>query len=63
MEKWRYKKVKLLNMWGMSCLLLRSPNAGNSYNVRYVDRDGDYNNCNAYNGMLGVRPASVINST
>lgn len=27
--------------------------------MRYVDQDGDYNNCNAYNGQLGVRPALV----
>lgn len=46
----------------MFCIfaLLRSPNADNAYNVRYVDRDGDDNNCNAYHGILGVRPALVI---
>ena len=45
----------------MSRLLLRSPNAGNSCNVRCVGRDGDYDNCNACGGLLGVRPALRIN--
>lgn len=38
-------------------LWLRSPNADNEYNARYVDRDGDDNNANAYHGIIGVRPA------
>lgn len=41
--------------------LLRSPDAGNSYGVRYVDRDGDYDNCSACYGRLGVRPALRLN--
>lgn len=38
---------------------MRSPNASNSNNVRNVNSDGTLNNNNAYNGSLGVRPASV----
>ena len=47
---------------GMLCLFLwlRSPNADNAYNARYVDRDGNDNNANTYHGIIGVRPASVI---
>jgi len=41
--------------------LLRSPSAGDSYGVRYVDRGGDYDYCDACDGMLGVRPALRIN--
>ena len=41
-------------------LWLRSPNADNACNARYVDRDGNDNNANAYHGIIGVRPASVI---
>ncbi|MFD2867464.1 DUF6273 domain-containing protein [Kurthia populi] len=36
--------------------LLRSPNAGNSNNVRNVNLSGALNNDNAYNGNNGVRP-------
>ena len=41
--------------------LLRSPNAGNSYGVRCVDRGGDRDYCSANRGILGVRPALRIN--
>lgn len=39
--------------------LLRSPNSGNSYNVRCVNRDGDISNAYAYNDYMGVRPALI----
>lgn len=62
MEERRYEKVVFLICFGVCFVLLwlRSPNADNSYNARYVDRDGDDNNANAYHGIIGVRPASVI---
>ena len=41
--------------------LLRSPYAGGSCSVRYVDRGGDWGYCNAYYGILGVRPALRLN--
>ena len=46
--------------YALFILWLRSPNADNAYNARYVDRDGNDNNANAYHGIIGVRPASVI---
>lgn len=41
--------------------LLRSPYVGGSCDVRCVDRDGDYSDCDACDGILGVRPALRIN--
>lgn len=38
---------------------MRSPNASNSNNVRNVNSDGALNNCYAYDGDGGFRPASV----
>ena len=40
---------------------LRSPNADNEYNARYVDRAGYVYNAYAYHGIIGVRPALKIN--
>ena len=47
--------------YALFILWLRSPNADNAYNARYVDRDGNDNNANAYHGIIGVRPALTIN--
>lgn len=44
------------------CTPLRSPYTGGTYNVWYVDTDGEYDNCN-YSISLGVRPALVLNSS
>lgn len=38
---------------------LRTPNSGNSNNVRNVNTDGSLNNNNAYNGNNGVAPDLV----
>ena len=38
---------------------MRSPYASNSNSVRYVYSDGSLYYNNAYNGLDGVRPASV----
>ena len=40
---------------------LRSPNADNGCNARYVDRDGDDDSASAYRGIIGVRPALKLN--
>jgi hypothetical protein len=52
-----------LDVLGCLRLVLRSPNAANSYNVRNVNLDGTENNNNAYNGNIGLRPASVETGT
>lgn len=39
---------------------LRSPKVNSSYNVRYVDRQGDYDCFKASAGLIGIRPALVI---
>ncbi|MDR2513923.1 MAG: DUF6273 domain-containing protein [Christensenellaceae bacterium] len=43
--------------------LVRSPNATNSYYVRYVNTSGAELNDDAYNGNNGLRPALVDTAT
>ena len=49
-------------LWGIFCIL-RSAQCDNSYRVYYVNKDGNYNNCNAYQGVIGLRPAQVDSQT